>query len=603
LTVALRDMQFDIRGRDRTQRAFDSATRRARTFHRETTMGGQAMGVMASQAKALGLSLAAVGFAGAARGMRSVISEASEMAKVADKVGVTTDELQRMQFGFGQAGVAVSDLERNLEQWSKRVSEAAFYGGKLADILEANNIPLRDVNGNMRSSVDLLRDYANLVKNAGSSQEQMTLATEGFGRSGSDMILALRDGAAGMEELMSRADEAGGVLENSLLRRAEELDDRFDKLSRTIELRAKVAILEFADESVAALDMVAAATSDISDAFGKLGNSSIFAKMNELMGVDTNAKIFVPGQGLVDNPDRFGGEATRNPHADVAAGGTATKMLAGGKRTIIPNSDDVKKRTAAAKAAQAQADAYTKVAAALGHELELLGLSETEQRVLNEIRRAGVESTGAQADAIRALVVEIESESSRLEEMKAQTDAFRQSVDAMGSMAFSAFDEWASGAATAEDAMRKLAVQVARSAAEAAVLGSGPLAGLFGAATGGGGGFLTSIVGALFGRAGGGRTDPNGTYVVGENGPELLHMGGRGGEVVSNDNASSRGGSTGVHVTLGWAEGSNGNIAPIITGVSQREIRNAAPALVGASVQAVNRNMAGMIGDVQRREL
>jgi hypothetical protein len=68
---------------------------------------------------------------------------------------------------------------------------------------------------------------------------------------------------------------------------------------------------------------------------------------------------------------------------------------------------------------------------------------------------------------------------------------------------------------------------LARAALEAALLGKGPLAGLFGGGLGGaGGGIVGTIgnaIGSLFGaRAEGGSVDANRPYIVGEKRPELF---------------------------------------------------------------------------------
>ncbi|WP_420578781.1 hypothetical protein [Oceaniradius stylonematis] len=532
-------MRFEIHGRDRTQQAFDSATRRAKSFNGQLDRTGKSFGAAAASARVFGAALAGLTLGRVAREMRDVVSEASQMAKIADKVGVTTDELQRMQFGFGQAGVAVSDLERNLEQWSKRVSEAAAYGGRLADIFEANGLALRDQNGNMRSSVDLLRDYANLVQNAGSAQEQMTLATEAFGRSGGDMILALRNGAAGMDELMGRADDAGGVIEERLLRRAEQLDDAFGRMARRLQTEVKTAFLELADVAMTSLEDIKASADP-----GPIVRFFETLRQQERAYLQSRAGAAV-GQFAVDGivlppePKSERLEQAVDPLAQIRIQSRINQSF--GARTVIPQTD--RSGSGSAKAAREERDAYADVVKALREELELIGLSETEQRAMREIRRASVETTGEQAAAIRSLVGQIEIEEARMEALRERTEAFNQSVDDIGRMGFDAFEAWATGAATAEEAIRGLAVQLAKAAAEAALLGTGPLSGLLGGgrASGGGGGIFGALAGMFFGRAGGGPVDPHGAYVVGEHGPELLMMGSRSGRVVAPSGSSNTG--------------------------------------------------------------
>jgi len=171
------------------------------------------------------------------------INDASHLVDTADKLGITTTALQELGFGFSQAGVEASDFETGLDQFTKRIGEAATRGGRLADILKANGVAIRDSNGQIRSSESLLSDYADLMKNAATEQERMVLATEAFGRGGAGFTVALKDGAAGIDNMKRAAAEAGGVIDEELLRRAEELGDRWEAAWRRFKVNSQSAIL------------------------------------------------------------------------------------------------------------------------------------------------------------------------------------------------------------------------------------------------------------------------------------------------------------------------------------------------------------------------
>ena len=59
-----------------------------------------------------------------------MISDAADLVDMADKVGVSTENIQRMVYGFGQAGVAAEDIDKILTQWAKRIGEAYTRGGQ-----------------------------------------------------------------------------------------------------------------------------------------------------------------------------------------------------------------------------------------------------------------------------------------------------------------------------------------------------------------------------------------------------------------------------------------------------------------------------------------
>lgn len=117
----------------------------------------------------------------------------------------------------------------------------------------------------------------------------------------------------------------------------------------------------------------------------------------------------------------------------------------------------------------------------------------------------------------------------------------------------------------------------------------------FGGGLGGGSFTPTTTLGNFLkgipGFAGGTDSAPPGFAWVGEKGPELVRFGG-GEQVVPNDilrsmanrsvsgprvpnvpSAANSASQTGVHVTLGWSSDSDGNIAPIIKSVAQREVK------------------------------
>jgi hypothetical protein len=60
--------------------------------------------------------------------------------------------------------------------------------------------------------------------------------------------------------------------------------------------------------------------------------------------------------------------------------------------------------------AERQKKAYQDMVAELRHELELVGRTEAEKRILNEVRRAGVELASAEGQTIAGLVTQITAE-------------------------------------------------------------------------------------------------------------------------------------------------------------------------------------------------
>lgn len=106
----------------------------------------------------------------------------------------------------------------------------------------------------MKDQITLMRDVADLIRRAPSDQERSAIAQAAFGNAGRSMVLAMREGGAGLDAMIQRAREGGFVIEESLVRRAEELDDKFADLSNTIKTFGMRLAVTLADAAVELAD-------------------------------------------------------------------------------------------------------------------------------------------------------------------------------------------------------------------------------------------------------------------------------------------------------------------------------------------------------------
>jgi len=429
----MRDLEFEIKGKDRTAPAFDSAEARAKRFNTELGNSSAGLNMAATAAKAFAAAFTITAIEGFARYVRGVVTDVADMVDLADKVGVGVESLQRLQYGFEQAGVSAADTATILTKWSKNIGDAYTSGGKLATILKANGISLTDSEGHLRSSVDLMRSYADLIANAGSDQERMTLATTAFGKSGDVMVLALRDGSKAFDELMQSADEAGGVLDDKIARRAAEIDDAFGKMWHNFEINSQSAILHAVD----GIDRLMASSSTWLSELDKKIQNTLFWKQGAPPAWVTGGGPAMKDIGLLEK-DRRPDMSPIGQRINDAFDTTQTEDSARalilqrrlqelyGKHTVIP--DDTPTRKTSTAAAKQQESAYDGVIRKLDEERELLGLNATDQRILIEQRRAGVEATSAEGAAIAAKVKMLEAEKAAQERVKQSIEDQKQIV-------------------------------------------------------------------------------------------------------------------------------------------------------------------------------
>lgn len=479
-----------------SKRSFNNSRKPLKAFSRDMQQAANsARGFAAAFAGGFTGVLVAGGIAGLPGILRDVVAETSKLGKVADKVNLTTDALQRLRFGFELTGLASTQTDTALQRFARRVAQAANGSGELFEILNQNGVALRNQDGSMRSQVDILRDYANLVKGAASEQEQLLLAFKAFDTEGAGLVNGLRGGAAGLDILMQKVDEAGGVLDEKLVREAEKIDDQFAILWRNFETNAKSAILN----SVSALG-------SLGDEINALG-MALRDSMPEWMQRDNAARIL--RENLTGN---LTGERRLNNglfyRGDIGLRETNPAEVTVTHPTIMPQ-----KRDASSKAADRQAASVKRLIAALELEQAAIGKTALEQRVMNELSRAGEGATDAQREQIRSLVTEIERQHAAQERVNELTQFGGQLIQSQFGVITDAID-------TGNAALDRFLQTMIDASLQAALLGQGPLASLLGG--GGSGGGLLSLLGFGGFRANGGDVQSGRGYIVGEKGPEFF---------------------------------------------------------------------------------
>jgi hypothetical protein len=211
--------------------------------------------------------------------VRKIVGEAAGLVDAAAKIGITTDALQVLHFAATQGGASIEDMDKALGFWTKTVGQAAEGGGELAKVLAANGIALRDSSGQLRAPLDLLRDYADLIKNARSEQERARLTTIAFGRSGADLANVFRNGAADIDAASAALGRMGGVISEETLKQIAAIDDQLDAVATEWELRFKKMALG----AVIALDTVADGAGNPIERLQQL--NSILQRFNVLMAL------------------------------------------------------------------------------------------------------------------------------------------------------------------------------------------------------------------------------------------------------------------------------------------------------------------------------
>jgi hypothetical protein len=178
--------------------------------------------------------LALVGAAAAAAVgvmVRQAINAADEMGKAAQRIGVTTQELSKLQYAAKLAGVSSGELQSAMARLTKGMSDAQQGTGEAQKGFQALGIQVSNSDGSLKSSSQIMGDVADRFANMRDGAEKTALAISIFGRAGANMIPLLNGGRKAIEEAGDELERMGGVVTPEAAKQAEIFNDNLTRMS------------------------------------------------------------------------------------------------------------------------------------------------------------------------------------------------------------------------------------------------------------------------------------------------------------------------------------------------------------------------------------
>ena len=157
--------------------------------------------------------------------MGGTVQQASEYIQQAKGAGVATKTLQ----------VAVGQLSKRLVDYQLRIASGTEHTTEFQRAIDALGIDLKDANGNLRSTSDLLPEIADRLSEIGPGAVTSGIAMNLLGRSGREMLPFLLQGSEEMERMTKRAEELGAVMTYKDVAAAEDFRKATDDLDKLIQ--------------------------------------------------------------------------------------------------------------------------------------------------------------------------------------------------------------------------------------------------------------------------------------------------------------------------------------------------------------------------------
>lgn len=165
---------------------------------------------------AVGTLIAGFGV-GLAAMTQQVTSNATEVDRWAQRLGVGVDWMSKMQFAAAPLGLDMNSLGEALSNATEKLSEAALGGNDSTRMFAQLGIAAKDSAGNVREIDAVLPELATALQGMTNDADRVTVGLRLFGEEGSRLVPILLQGEAGLTAFQARADLFGTTLSSKLV--------------------------------------------------------------------------------------------------------------------------------------------------------------------------------------------------------------------------------------------------------------------------------------------------------------------------------------------------------------------------------------------------
>lgn len=494
------------------------------------------------------------------RGLAEANAEMAKLGETAKRVSLDVQRFQELRFAGQRSGVEGKAFDTGIESLAEKLNDSRREETELGKLFAANNVALKDREGNVLAVNVALARVADLVRNAATEFDKIKIAeTAGLTR---EWVPLLEKGADAMAKLGMEAYAAGAVLDRETIAKAKEFEKSWNDAVANFANNARTALLPILN----ILNELASAAGGL---LGKLNNMaaaySIRLKTEKgATGADLDSAeaaylranrptLNNEGSRLLREFEDANSDAVRERNRAARTGSVdgALPITLKPKRTVIPTKGGGKggggEETTDADKAQQRLERYIEslvrqeaVEKAL---LDTMGQSKAAQQAAVEIAKAQVDLNKLDAETRQTIIDKLRTQVIALEQQREATERARQTQRSLNELAefggnavIDGLEAMIERGESFDDVLKNIGKSFAKMALQAALLGQGPLAALFGLQGSGGG--VGGLFGALLGglklgggvggplnilagaRAEGGPVRAGRSYLVGEKGIE-----------------------------------------------------------------------------------
>lgn len=215
-----------------TEQSLESLEKEYRNFGsvaaQQIAVAGQKMEEIGGKVEAVGKAFAPISTAagGALTSIGALayksVTAADDLNTMSKQTGISTDELQRMQYAADLVDVSVDDITAALRKMKPKLDENN-------ETFATLGVSVTNADGSLRDATDVFYDSLKALSGISNETERDKIAMELFGKSADSLAGIIDDGGAALKEYGDEAERLGLVMSEDTLSALNEANDTIDR--------------------------------------------------------------------------------------------------------------------------------------------------------------------------------------------------------------------------------------------------------------------------------------------------------------------------------------------------------------------------------------
>lgn len=215
---------------DEANKSISDTDKKAKNTH--STLGSGIKTAAKWGAAVLGAATGAV--TGLTKMATSAASTADNVDKMSQKIGISRQSYQELDFICSQSGTSVDKLQAGMKSLVSAMDGASSGNANNIEQFKKLGVSVEDANGNLRNSEDVMWETFTALQSMDNQTEKTRLATELFGKSGIELMPMLNGTSGSIDEMKQKAHDLGLVLGDETIDAGVSLTDTMDQMKRSV---------------------------------------------------------------------------------------------------------------------------------------------------------------------------------------------------------------------------------------------------------------------------------------------------------------------------------------------------------------------------------